>query len=94
MSASELGTSSAPAIPCSPRDTMKPLRLIATAQSSEVTPKPISPMRRITIRPSTSESEPASRISAPSVMRVGVDDPLLRDQTPAEVALGWPAARR
>ncbi len=69
MSASELGTRSAPAMPWMPRATMSNSGLTDTAQSSDATPNPTSPIRRITIRPSTSDSDPANRMSDPSVIR-------------------------
>ena len=69
MSASELGTSSAPATPCAARATMSSSAVGARPHAIEVTPKPMSPMRRMATRPKRSLSEPASRMSAPRVMR-------------------------
>ena len=69
MSASEAGTSSAPATPCSARIAISTSALGASAHSSEVTPKPASPIEKILRRPSTSPSEPPISSSAPSVSR-------------------------
>ena len=67
--ASELGTSSAPVTPCSPRATISTVAPGAIAASSEVTPNPISPAANTRLRPNRSDSEPASRMNDPSVTR-------------------------
>ena len=86
INASELGTSSAPAIPCSPRARMSISGLTATAQSNDATPNPTRPIRRMTILPRTSESDPASRMSGPEGDEIRIDDPLLGGQSAAEIA--------
>ena len=69
MIASEDGTSSAPAIPCSARAAISSSTVGASAHSTDVAPKPASPTEKIRRRPSTSPSEPPTSISAPSVSR-------------------------
>ena len=69
MSASELGTSSAPATPCNPRATIKICTLGAAAHSADVAAKPTSPPANTRLRPKRSDSEPAVRISDPSAKR-------------------------
>lgn len=69
ISASELGTRIAPAAPWSIRATISTSAVGASAQSSEVTPKPIRPIVMLRARPIRSASEPATRISAPRVIR-------------------------
>ena len=51
MIASELGTSSAPAAPCTARAAMSTSTVGATAQMSEATPKPPTPSAKIRRRP-------------------------------------------
>ena len=51
MMASELGTRSAPAIPCNPRLTMRISTFGASAHRSEVMPNPHRPIRMTTTRP-------------------------------------------
>jgi hypothetical protein len=67
--ASEPGTSSAPATPCSPRAPTRSSSEGATAQSAEVSPKPTSPATNIRRRPNWSPSEPPTRSSATIVKR-------------------------
>lgn len=67
--ASELGTRSAPAIPCSAREITNTSPVHASPHITEVTAKPASPHSRILALPKWSESEPATRINAPSVSR-------------------------
>ena len=69
MSASELGTSSAPAMPWKTRAMISTSGFGAPAIAIEVRPKPINPMRITRSRPYASLSDPASKMSAPSVMR-------------------------
>ena len=69
MTDSEEGTSTAPAIPCSPRAAMSRPAVGATAHSSELSAKPASPTANIRRRPSRSPSEPPTSSSAPSVSR-------------------------
>ena len=69
MMASEEGTSSAPATPCSARATTSSSAFGASAHSTDVTPKPASPIENTRLRPSTSPSEPPTSSSAPSVSR-------------------------
>lgn len=69
MSASELGTSRAPATPWAARAAMSTSAVGARPQASEVTPKAMSPMRSTAMRPSRSLSEPAMRMSEPRVIR-------------------------
>jgi hypothetical protein len=69
MSASELGTRSAPAMPWRARAAMSTPAVGATAQISDVTPNPTRPQNSTFLRPKASEREPASRMMEPSVMR-------------------------
>jgi hypothetical protein len=69
ISASELGTSRAPATPCRAREMTRTSAVGANAHISDVRPKPNSPTRRIRIRPSTSDSDPARRMREPRVIR-------------------------
>ena len=69
MSASELGTSSAPATPCRPRARIRTSAVGATAHATEAIPKPSSPQNRTRLRPNRSDSDPASRMTEPSVSR-------------------------
>jgi hypothetical protein len=63
------GTSSAPAIPWSPRATISISASGATAHSVDVSPNPASPHTNTRRRPRMSPSDPPTRISAPSVSR-------------------------
>ena len=69
MTASEAGTSSAPATPCSARAATSSSAVGASAHRTEVTPNPTSPTVKIRRRPSRSPSEPPTSSSAPSVSR-------------------------
>ena len=69
ISASELGTSRAPATPCTPRAAIRTSLLGASAHTSEHTPKPIRPAWNTRRRPSTSPSDPPSNSSDDSVSR-------------------------
>ncbi len=69
MRASELGTSRAPATPCTARAAMRNSAVGAAAIATEATPKPTRPMRSTTTRPRTSLRDPATRMNAPSVTR-------------------------
>ena len=51
ISASELGTRSAPAMPCTPRSTMRNSAVGEIAMSSDATPNAMSPTRSTTMRP-------------------------------------------
>ena len=61
--ASEPGTSSAPATPCSARAPIRSSTEGATAQSTEVAPKATSPKTNIRRRPNWSPSEPPTSSS-------------------------------
>ena len=63
------GTSSAPAMPCSPRATISGTASGAIAHRADVSPKPTSPHTNTRRRPRMSPSEPPTRISEPSVSR-------------------------
>ncbi len=67
--ASEPGTRSAPAIPCSARKAIRNTSEGAIAQSAEVTPKPTRPISNRRLRPNWSPIEPPTSISETSVSR-------------------------
>ena len=69
MTARALGVSSAPATPWRARIAIRTPIVGASAHSSEATPKPPTPIENTRRSPSTSPSEPPSRISEPSVSR-------------------------
>jgi hypothetical protein len=69
MTASEEGTSSAPAMPCSARIAISTSTLGAIAHSTDASPKPASPTEKIFFRPIRSPSEPPTSSSEPSVSR-------------------------
>ncbi len=69
MRARELGTRNAPAAPCAARATIRNSGSGARATATDATPNPMSPMRITSTRPNASLTEPATRISAPSVIR-------------------------
>src|SRR3954454_3207230 len=69
MTASALGVSSAPNMPCSARPPTSTSIDGATAQSSDVTPKPATPSEKTRRSPNTSPSRPPTRISEPSTRR-------------------------
>ena len=69
ISASELGTSSAPATPCTPRAAISTPLVGAAAHTSEHAPNPIRPAWNTRRRPSTSPSDPPSSSSEDSVSR-------------------------
>ncbi len=69
ITASELGASSAPKIPCSTRPATSTSMLGASAHSSDATPNPATPIEKTRRSPSTSPSEPPMRMSAPSASR-------------------------
>ncbi len=69
ITASELGTSSAPATPCSARAITSATIVGASAHASEATPKPPTPIANTRRSPNRSPSEPPTRISEPSVSR-------------------------
>ena len=87
MTASALGVSSAPNTPWSARAPTRTSIVGASAHSSEVTPKPPTPIENTRRSPNTSPRRPPTRISEPSDEQVGVDDPLLAGQAAAEVLL-------
>ncbi|CPU67391.1 Uncharacterised protein [Mycobacteroides abscessus] len=66
--ASELGTSRAPATPWRPRATTRTRPSGASAHATDVTANPTSPIAMMRRRPWTSDSDPARRMSAPSVI--------------------------
>ena len=67
--ASEAGVSNAPAMPCSPRKTIRVSAFGATAQSAEASPNVVTPIAKMRNAPKMSPSEPPTRISEPSVRR-------------------------
>ena len=67
--ASVLGTSRAPAIPCSARAAIRNPLLGATAHNSENAPKPVTPSAKTRRRPNRSPSEPPTSSSEDSVRR-------------------------
>ncbi len=69
ISASVLGTSSAPKVPWTARAPIRKLLLGATAHSSEQTPKPTRPIANTRRRPNRSPSEPPISKSEESVSR-------------------------
>ncbi len=69
MSARELGTRKAPAAPCTARDTMRNVVSGESATATEATPNPMRPILSTRIRPYASLTAPATRMSAPRVMR-------------------------
>ena len=69
MIARVLGTSSAPAMPWSPRAKISALPLGATAHNSEQTPKAAIPIVKIRLRPKRSPSDPPTRMNALRVSR-------------------------
>ena len=69
ITASELGTSSAPAMPCTIRATTSTPIDGAIAHASDATPKPATPIANTRRSPYRSPSEPPTRISEPSVSR-------------------------
>ena len=69
ITASELGTSSAPAIPCTARAATSGPIDGASAHASDATPKPATPIAKIRRSPYRSPSDPPTRISEPSVSR-------------------------
>ena len=69
ITASALGVSSAPNTPCSARPMISTSIVGASAQTSETTPKPPTPIENTRRSPYRSPSEPATRISEPSVSR-------------------------
>ncbi len=69
ITASELGTSSAPATPCSARAATSAPIDGASAHASDVMPKPATPIAKIRRSPNRSPSDPPTRISEPSVSR-------------------------
>ncbi len=69
ITASALGASSAPKIPCSTRAATSTSMLGASAHSSDAMPKPATPIENTRRSPSTSPSEPPMRMSDPSASR-------------------------
>ena len=69
MTASALGVSSAPKMPCATRPATSTSMLGASAQMSDVAPKPSTPRLKIRRSPKTSPSEPPTRMSAASASR-------------------------
>src|SRR6185312_5179165 len=69
INASELGTSKAAATPCNPRAAIRKVGVGASAQSTEVRPKPTRPAANTRLRPNRSETDPAIRISELSESR-------------------------
>ena len=69
IKASELGTRKAPAAPCTARAAISTSGFGAAAIATEAMPKPMRPMRSTSLRPYASLTDPATRISALSVMR-------------------------
>jgi hypothetical protein len=69
MMASAAGVSSAPKTPCSARKATRASIVGATAQSTETTPKPATPMRKTRRSPKRSPSDPPTRMSEPRKSR-------------------------
>ncbi len=69
MIASAAGLSSAPETPWRARAPMRKRMLGASAQSTEVTPNPTTPITKIRRSPKRSPNEPPMRMSDASVMR-------------------------
>ena len=69
INASELGVSSAPAIPWSARKATSSSIEGAIAHKSDATPKPPTPSAKMRRSPKMSPREPPSRINEPSVSR-------------------------
>lgn len=69
INASELGTRNAPAAPCTARKPTTSSTVGARAMAVEATANPTRPTRSTRARPSESLTEPATRISEPSVTR-------------------------
>jgi len=69
MSAIELGTKSAPATPCSARAAMRRPASGASAHMIDVAANPTRPAANTRRRPNRSESDPAIKMSDPSVSR-------------------------
>ena len=69
MIASAWGTSSAPAAPWTSRATTSASSVGAVAHTTDVRPKPKSPIAKIRRRPNASPSAPASTSSAASTVR-------------------------
>src|SRR3954466_10699229 len=69
MTASALGVSIAPNRPCSARPATSTPIVGATAQTSDIAPKPATPSEKTRRSPNTSPSRPPTRISEPSTSR-------------------------
>jgi hypothetical protein len=69
ITASALGVSSAPKTPCSARPATSTSIVGATAQITDTMPNPPTPIENTRRSPYRSPSEPATRISEPSVSR-------------------------
>ena len=69
ITASAAGVSTAPATPCSARASTSSSIVGASAQNSEVTPKPATPSANTRRSPKMSPSEPPISSSEPSVTR-------------------------
>src|SRR3954469_4915011 len=69
MTARALGVSIAPNRPCSARPATSTPIVGATAQTSDIAPKPATPSEKTRRSPNTSPSRPPTRISEPSTSR-------------------------
>lgn len=69
MIASDEGTSRAPATPWMPRAMTRNVGSGAAAIATDASPNSTSPTRRMRMRPNASDSDPATRMSAPRVTR-------------------------
>ena len=87
MTASALGVSSAPNAPWSARAPTSTSIVGASAHSSELTPKPATPIENTLRSPNTSPRRPPTRMSEPRTSRYAFDDPLLAGQAAAEILL-------
>ncbi len=84
ITASELGTSSAPAMPCSARAPTRKTMLGASAQSSEVAPNAATPSAKIRALAEQVAERAPDQDQRPERQQVAVDDPLLCGEPAAE----------
>ena len=94
MTASEEGTSSAPAMPCSARIAISTSTVGAIAHSTDASPKPASPIEKIFLPAHQVAERAADEQQRAERQQIGLDDPLLRGEAARRGRRGWPAARR
>ncbi len=87
ITASELGTSSAPATPCTARATTSAPIDGDSAHASEATPKPTTPEREHAPLAEQVAERSSDQDQRAERQQVAVDDPLLCRETAAELAL-------